>query len=800
MELVSPAESERLLLALQAMPPRELLARAQDLCRAGHGTSISYSRKVFIPLTQLCRDVCGYCTFAKTPKQVARPYLTPEQVLAIARAGEAAGCHEALFTLGDKPELRYAAARDELRRLGFATTVDYLESVCALVLKETGLLPHVNAGVMSAADIARLRKVSVSQGIMLETMSPRLGEPGGAHFGSPDKDPQLRLEMIAAAGALRIPFTSGILIGIGETRLERVQALQALKALHDRHGHLQEIIVQNFRAKPRTRFAGCVEPDLDDLMWTAAAARLVFGPDMNIQVPPNLSYDAFPALLDAGINDWGGISPVTADHVNPEAPWPDLAKLETATRRAGRTLQQRLAVYPHYVADAATWLDRAIIAKVLRAVDADGYAREETWAPGSLAPLPRSPGGTRADRNLDRLLARATVGSRLTEAEVTTLFSARDGDVDAICSAADDLRARVSGDVVRYVVNRNINYTNVCSYQCGFCAFSKGKLSEQLRGKPYDLALEEVARRAREAWERGATEVCMQGGINPHYTGGTYLALLRAVKEEVPGMHVHAFSPLEITQGAATLGITVRRYLEMLRDAGLGSLPGTAAEILDDKVRARICPDKLSTLQWLDVIATAHEVGLKTTSTIMFGHVEQPNSWAQHLLHLRDLQQRTDGITEFVPLPYVHMEAPMSLRGQSRLGPTWREVRLMHAVARLVLHPLIGNIQASWVKLGAEGVTALLCGGVNDLGGTLMNESISRAAGTQHGQELAPGQMEAVIVAAGRRPQQRTTLYQEVPAERRAASFAAAALADLVMTPFSKSSADGRPSVRSVVC
>lgn len=794
MEMGSPAGSEQLLEVLQAMPLEELLARARDLRRAGHGTSISYSRKVFIPLTQLCRDVCGYCTFAKSPKDVARPYLAPVEVLAIARAGEAAGCQEALFTLGDKPELRYGAARDALRRLGFATTVDYLESVCALILKETSLLPHVNAGVMSEAEIARLRKVSVSQGIMLETASARLGERGGAHFGSPDKDPQLRLQMIAAAGRLGVPFTSGILIGIGETRLERVQALQALQVLHERYGHLQEIIVQNFRAKPDTRFAGYKEPDLDDLLWSAAAARLVFGPAMNIQVPPNLSHGDFARLLDAGINDWGGISPVTKDHVNPEAPWPDLARLEAATEEAGHTLQRRLAVYPRYAAAGATWLDRAMVPKVLRAVDADGVAREDDWTPGALAPLPPGRGGARADRRLDPLLVRAMAGSRLSEAEVMMLFSARGGDVDAICLAADELRARVSGDVVHYVVNRNINYTNVCTYRCGFCAFSKGKMSDELRGKPYDLALEEVARRAGEAWQRGATEVCMQGGINPHYTGDTYLALLRAVKDAVPGMHVHAFSPLEITQGAETLGISVRRYLEMMRDAGLGSLPGTAAEILDDAVRALICPDKLSTAQWLDVIGTAHEVGLKTTSTIMFGHVEAPQSWARHLLHLRDLQERTGGITEFVPLPYVHMEAPMSLRGQARLGPTWREVRLMHAVARLVLHPLIGNIQASWVKLGEEGIAALLRGGVNDLGGTLMNESISRAAGTRHGQELAPEQMEAVIAAAGRRAEQRTTLYQPVPAGRRAASFAAPALADLVMTPFNKAFANASGS------
>jgi FO synthase len=514
-------------------------------------------------------------------------------------------------------------------------------------------------------------------------------------------------------------------------------------------------------------------------------ARLVLGAQMNIQVPPNLSYEAFPRLLEAGINDWGGISSVTADHVNPEAPWPALVKLESATEQAGFSLEQRLAVYPAYLAKSNTWLDKTLATKALRTVDSDGFVREDGWTAGSLEPLPVAPRRLRINHGMDALVSRAMRGSRLSESEVTTLFKARAGDVDMICRAADELRARTSGDLVRYVVNRNINYTNVCSYQCGFCAFSKGKMHEQLRGKPYDLALEEVARRAREGWNRGATEVCMQGGINPRYTGNTYLELLRAVKDEVPDMHVHAFSPLEVAQGAETLGIPVRRYLEMLRDAGLGSLPGTAAEILDDDVRSLICPDKLNTKQWLNVIGTAHEVGLRTTSTIMFGHVENYSSWAKHLLHLRDLQARTGGITEFVPLAFVHMEAPMSLRGQSRIGPTWREVRLMHAVSRLVLNPLITNIQASWVKLGEEGVTALLRGGVNDLGGTLMNESISRAAGTQHGQEFTPKQMEVLIKSIDRSFEQRTTLYQQVPQERYETSMNSPPLTEMIMTPFS---------------
>jgi FO synthase len=775
-----------LLAELESMPLPVLLARARTLRAQGHGRVVSYSRKVFIPLTRLCRDACGYCTFAQTPSRVASAYLTPDAVLSIARAGQRAGCKEALFTLGDKPELRYTAAREALARLGHATTLAYLKSVCSLVLHETGLLAHINAGVMSEAEMAELRTVSVSQGIMLENISPRLCEKGGPHYGCPDKHPQVRLGMIEAAGRQRIPFTSGILIGIGETRLERVQSLLALHALGDAYGHLQETIIQNFRAKASTRMAAASEPGLEDLLWTAAAARLILGPTANIQAPPNLSYDDYPRLLDSGINDWGGISPVTADYVNPEAPWPELTKLERATAAADLGLQQRLAIYPSYARAPGAWVDKALSGRVLRAVDSEGFAREETWSPGMLTDIPGPSLGGRRERKLDALIARAQAGSRLGEADIVRLFSARAGDVDAICEAADVLRRTASGEIIRYVVNRNINYTNVCTYGCKFCAFSKGKLGDELRGTPYDLSLEEVARRAHEAWQRGATEVCMQGGIHPRYTGDTYLSLLRAVKQAVPGMHVHAFSPLEISQGAATLNLPVRTYLERLRDAGLGSLPGTAAEILDDEVRAVICPDKLSTRAWLDIVAAAHEIGLPTTSTIMFGHVEAPRSWARHLLHLRDLQQRTGGFTEFVPLPFVHMEAPMHLRAMARLGPTWREVRLMHAIARLVLHPLIANIQVSWVKLGQEGAAWILRGGANDLGGTLMNESISRAAGAEHGQEFAPEHIEALIGSLGRIAQQRNTLYGPVSEARRTASFGAPPLTPIVQTPLTR--------------
>ena len=765
-------------------PLDDLMIAAARLRDCGHGQLVSYSRKVFVPLTRLCRDVCAYCTFACAPRKGEPAYLSPDEVLAIARAGAAAGCKEALFTLGDKPELRYAAARDALAALGYDSTIAYLAAMCRLVFDETGLLPHVNPGVLTADDIAALRRVSISQGIMLESASPRLCEPGGPHYGSPDKDPALRLATIEEAGRQRVPFTTGILIGIGETRAERVDSLLAIRALHREYGHVQEIIVQNFRAKPETRMANADEPDLDELAWTIAVARIVFGPAMNLQAPPNLSPGVYPRLIAAGLNDWGGISPVTPDHVNPEAPWPEIEALARATANAGKTLVDRLAVYPVYVRDTDRWVDPALAGAVRRAADSDGLARTEDWAPGIDAPPPAPIIATvQRDPHIGVVIGRAMDGAELQEDEIVALFRSRGADFDAVCEAADMLRRRVSGDTVTYIVNRNINYTNVCSYRCRFCAFSKGRIADDLRGTPYALDLDEITRRAREAWARGGTEVCMQGGIHPDYTGETYLAISRAVRDAVPGMHVHAFSPLEVYQGASTLGLAVPTFLERLMAAGLGTLPGTAAEILDDDVRAELCPDKLSTGQWLDVVEAAHRVGFRTTATIMYGHMEGAESWARHLLHIRRLQARTGGFTEFVPLPFVHMEAPMYRRGRARRGPTWREAVLMHAVARLALHPLIPNIQVSWVKMGEAGVRACLSAGANDLGGTLMNESISRAAGTVHGQEMPPEAMEALIEGIGRAPLQRNTLYAPVDAERRRASFGAAPLAPLVQPP-----------------
>ncbi|HEX2887434.1 5-amino-6-(D-ribitylamino)uracil--L-tyrosine 4-hydroxyphenyl transferase CofH [Vineibacter terrae] len=769
---------------LQQAPLSELLSAAAALRDEGHGRLMSYSRKVFIPLTHLCRDVCHYCTFAQRPRAGRPAYLSPQQVLDIARAGAAAGCTEALFTLGDKPELRYRAAREALQALGHETTIGYLRAMCELVLRETGLLPHANPGVMTRQEIADLRLVTASQGIMLETTSARLCEPGGVHHGSPDKDPAVRLETIRLAGELKVPFTTGILIGIGETRAERLDSLRAIADLHARYGHIQEVIIQNFRAKPGTKRAGAPEPDLDDLLWTIAAARLVLGPDMNIQAPPNLSPGVYQRLVAAGLNDWGGVSPVTPDHVNPEAPWPAIVELAQRTAETGKLLVNRLPVYPAYARAPDTWLAPEVATRVRRMSDADGLARDDDWAPGSTTPPPRPQVLLSAvDPQLSRMVERAASGGRLEHGEIVRLFAARDADYVHVTGAADALRRAVSGDVVRYVVNRNINYTNICYFRCRFCAFSKGKTHEELRGAPYDLGLEEITRRAVEAWERGATEVCLQGGIHPDYTGETYAAICRAIKTAVPGMHIHAFSPLEVTQGAATLNQTVQAFLATLQEGGLGTLPGTAAEILDDEVRAIICPDKVNTAQWLDVARTAHGLGLRTTSTIMYGHVETPLSWARHLLALRDLQAETGGFTEFVPLPFVHMEAPMYLHGRARKGPTFREAVLMHAVARLALHPHITNIQTSWVKMGPAGAAICLKAGANDMGGTLMNESISRAAGTQHGQEFPPAAMEALIRSIGRTPQQRDTLYRPVPEERRAASFTAAELAPVVLTP-----------------
>ena len=781
-------------LALAEFADTRALADVASVLRdQGFRNTVTYSRKVFIPLTHLCRDVCHYCTFAQVPRKVMAPYMSIDEVLEVARHGAAMGCKEALFTLGEKPELRYKAARDALAEMGYESTTDYLFAAAKAVFEETGMLPHLNPGNLEPEELARLKTVSPSMGIMLESASERLCEKGMPHYGSPDKVPAVRLQTLANAGIAQVPFTTGILIGIGETRLERIESLLAIRAIHEQYGHVQEIIVQNFRAKPETKMVNAPEPDLNELLWTIAIARLIFGPTMSVQAPPNLSPGVLPQIVHAGINDWGGVSPVTPDFVNPEAPWPHLDELARETASAGKFLTERLTMYPDYAVDLDRWAHPDLHVRMLEMIDAEGFPRIDEWCPGDVDIAPPSevmnaivnaPRHVSAD--IAVLLDKASAGEALDEAEIIRLFQSRGDDFTAVVQRADALRAQTNGNSVSFVVNRNINYTNICYFKCQFCAFSKGKLSENLRGRPYDLSDEEIARRTTEAWERGATEVCMQGGIHPEYTGETYINIVRTVKSAQPNMHVHAFSPLEVWQGAATLKMDIAEYLQQLKDVGLNTLPGTAAEILDDEVRDIICADKINTQQWLDVMEAAHSVGYKTTATIMYGHVEKLEHWARHIMRVRELQERTGGFTEFVPLPFVHMEAPMYLKGKARKGPTFREAILMHSVARLALHSQIDNIQTSWVKMGHEGVKACLNAGCNDLGGTLMNESISRAAGTQHGQETNPRQMANLIRRLNRDPQQRSTSYGKVSDERIKAGLAQGELLEIINTPAEK--------------
>ena len=781
-------------LALADFTDTRALADVASVLRdQGFRNTVTYSRKVFIPLTHLCRDVCHYCTFAQVPRKVMAPYMSIEEVLEVARHGASMGCKEALFTLGEKPELRYKAARDALAEMGYESTTDYLFAAAKAVFEETGMLPHLNPGNLEPEELARLKTVSPSMGIMLESASERLCEKGMPHYGSPDKIPAVRLQTLANAGIAAVPFTTGILIGIGETRLERIESLLAIREIHEQYGHVQEIIVQNFRAKDGTKMVNAPEPDLNELLWTIAMARLIFGPTMSVQAPPNLSPGVLPQIVHAGINDWGGVSPVTPDFVNPEAPWPHLDDLMRETASAGKYLTERLTIYPDYARDLDRWAHPDLHVRILEMIDTEGFPRTDDWCPGDVEIAPPSEimnaivnSPKHVSHDVLTILDKAKTGEALAESDIVRLFQSRGDDFTAVVQCADALRSQTNGNSVSFVVNRNINYTNICYFKCQFCAFSKGKLSENLRGRPYDLSDEELTRRTQEAWERGATEVCMQGGIHPEYTGETYINIVRTVKAAEPDMHVHAFSPLEVWQGAATLGLEVSEYLQQLKDVGLNTLPGTAAEILDDDVRDVICADKINTEQWLQVMEAAHGIGFKTTATIMYGHVEKLEHWARHILRVRALQERTGGFTEFVPLPFVHMEAPMYLKGKARKGPTFREAVLMHSVARLALHGQISNIQASWVKMGHEGVKACLNAGCNDLGGTLMNESISRAAGTLHGQETNPRQMANLVRRLNRDPQQRSTAYGKVSDERIKAGQAQGELLEIINTPAEK--------------
>jgi FO synthase len=766
-------------------PLDELLAAASATRRS---TRITYSPKVFIPLTRLCNDSCTYCTFVQPPARLDSPYMTPEEVVSVARQGARAGCHEALFTLGERPELRYEVAREWLSERGYASTVEYLAAMCKLVLDEVGLLPHANGGALTHDELAVLRSVSASQGMMLESINPDLE----CHRHAPDKVPARRLATLEAAGELAIPFTTGILVGIGDSRADRIAGLEAIATSHLRHGHVQEVIVQNFLPKPHTGMRNAPACPSDDYLWTLAAARLILPADVHLQAPPNLS-DDFGSLLDAGIDDWGGVSPVTADHVNPERPWPALDRLREVTEARGLELAPRLTIYPEFAAVPSRWLDPAVRFALLDRSDAESLGRDDpgahfpervsgtrdtgdgadvvligdrstAWYSGSPAHppvlVPRAE--ARASGAVAEVLAGVRLGQEPGVDEIVTLFGARGREVAAVADLADELRQQVVGDAVTWVHNRNINYTNVCTFKCKFCGFAKGKLSLNLRGTPYLLTLDDIADRAREAWDLGATEVTLQGGIHPSFDGDYYIDVTRAVKAAVPGMHVHGFTALEVTEGAKRLGEPLEQYLLRLKEVGLGTLPGTAAEILDDEIRAILCPDKVDTQEWLDAHETAHGVGLRSNVTIMFGSVEQPVHWARHLVRTRDLQKRTGGFTEFVPLPFVHMASPIYLQHNARRGPTFRETVLMHAVGRIAYHGWIDNIQASWVKIGVDGVRQLLRAGVNDLGGTLMNENISRAAGAEHGQGMAPSDFADVVrPLEGRRLSRRNTVYEE---------------------------------------
>jgi FO synthase len=772
-------------------PLEELLAAASARRDALFGTRVTYSPKVFIPLTMLCRDQCGYCTFAQPPARLEKPYLLPDDVLRIARDGARNGCHEALFTLGERPELRYEIARDFLREHGYDSTVHYVAAMAKLVLDETGLLPHANAGALYRDELALLRPVSPSQGMMLETLRADLE----AHRAAPDKEPQRRLATLDAAGELSIPFTTGILVGIGEDRADRIAALEAIADSHRRHGHVQEVIVQNFLPKLRTGMQHAAACPPDEFLWSIAAARLILPDDVHLQAPPNLS-DGFGSLLAAGIDDWGGVSPVTSDHVNPERPWPALDRLRDVTEAAGYALAPRLTIYPEFALQADKWLDTSLRFAVLDRMDAEGLGRDDPgqvwpetvtaadvvhdgaevvlvghrstqWYSGANQHPPTLVPGTAFTRHgsaLDEVLDGVRLGHEVGIDEIVTLFGARGREVVAVAELADELRQAAVGDALTWVHNRNINYTNVCTFKCKFCGFAKGKLTLNLRGTPYLLTLDDIAERAREAWDLGATEVTLQGGIHPDFDGDYYIDVTRAVKDAVPDMHVHGFTALEVTEGARRLGEDLRTYLTRLKDAGLASLPGTAAEILDDEVRAVLCPDKINTEQWLECHRQAHAVGLHSNVTIMFGSIEQPLSWARHIVATRELQKETGGFTEFVPLPFVHMASPIYLMKRARRGPTFRETLLMHAVGRIAYHGHIDNIQASWVKIGLEGAVQLLKSGCNDMGGTLMNENISRAAGAAHGQEMTAQRFTQLAEQLGRRAEQRTTGYGRVAA------------------------------------
>ena len=738
----------------------KLLKESFDIKVAHYGKVISFSPKVFLPLTFLCRDVCHYCTFAKVPRKIDSPYMAMEEALEIAKKGEELGCREALITLGDKPELRYKAARDSLNALGFESTLDYVKSVSKEILNTTGLIPHLNPGTMDINEIEKLKDYSGSMGMMLESHSARLCQKGMPHYGSPDKDPNFRIQTLICAGQQKIPFTTGILIGIGETREERLQSLTVINNIFKEFGNIQEVIIQNFKPKPNTLMANSPEPSFDELIWTIAMARLILPGDISVQVPPNLNAEHIKKLIVSGINDFGGISPVTMDYVNPEAPWPEIEKLGKLALHSNQSLVARTTLYPKYFANLNEFSSPSIASKLLDITDARSLIRSDNWKSGVSDHIPL----------YSKHICNTDIQKTIQEVELNPsidnlqrLLESNDKDFQYIVDYANNKKFEIFGKDVSFVVNRNINYTNICSYKCNFCAFSKGRGHDDLRGKPYNISHAEIVRRTKEAIDRGATEVCLQGGIHPKYTGRTYIEIVKSIRSVSSSVHIHAFSPLEIDHGRKTLNISSKEFLQELKNVGLNSLQGTAAEILHDDIRSKICPDKLTTSQWIEIIKTAHNVGLPSTSTMMFGHVENMSHVAHHLLKLNNLQLETNGITEFVPLPFVADEAPIYRKGLARPGPTFKESILVHSVARILFNGKINNIQGSWVKMGLPGLKFLLTAGINDIGGVLMNESITRSAGAAFGQELFLEDVLKITDELDLNLIQRNTLYHSMP-------------------------------------
>ncbi len=724
---------------------------------------LTYSPKVFIPLTRLCNDRCGYCTFATAPARLDSPYMSLEEVLAIARKGAASGCYEALFTLGERPEERYEVAKTWLHSNGFTSTVEYLKFVAGETLKETGLLPHINAGALNYSELESLKTVSISQGMMLESIVDDLN----CHKNCPDKTVARRLATLDAAGQLHIPFTTGILVGIGDSRRDRLNALIKISEFQQKYGNIQEVIVQNFLPKPKTKMQDWPQCDVDEFLYTIALARVVLPPSVRVQAPPNLIEDA-RLLIEAGIDDFGGVSPVTIDHVNPENSWPEIKRLESISESLGFNLAPRLTAYPKFINEFEPWIDTSLKTAVLHASDGEGLARDSMWSSGgtyspeNLIPLGEYSSTKAYKSQVSEILDGVIMGNKLSEKEIVTLFQARGNDVIRIGEIANELRSQIVGEEITWIANRNINYTNICTFKCRFCAFSKGPLSLNLRGDPYLLSFGEIAKRAKEAEDMGATEVCLQGGIHPNFDGEYYLEVLRSIKAVAPSLHLHAFSALEVSEGAKRLSEDLKTYLTRLKDAGLKSLPGTAAEILDDDVRKILCPDKIKTDEWLEVHKVAHEVGLTSNVTIMFGSIENYNSIAKHLILTKQLAAQTHGFLEFVPLPFVHMAAPIYLRGLARRGPTFREALLMHSIGRIVYQHDIPNVQVSWVKLGISGARQVLNAGANDMGGTLIDENISRSAGAEHGQSMNEEDFEAVVSPLSRPLVRRNTHYKKL--------------------------------------